>query len=52
VLHFFFSSRDFSRAVKLLHKANGLCLVSRALSIKITFNPTVKIAAAAAGLPA
>jgi hypothetical protein len=52
MLHFFFARRDFSRAVKLLQKANGLCLVSRALSIKITFNPTVKIAATAAGRPA
>lgn len=41
-----------ARAVKLLHKANGLCLVSRALSIKQSFESAVRIAASAAGGPA
>jgi organic hydroperoxide reductase OsmC/OhrA len=33
------------RAIKLLHKAQDLCLVSRALAIKQTFKPVAKIAA-------
>ena len=32
-----------ARAMKLLHKAEGLCLVSRALAVKKTFEPEVKI---------
>jgi organic hydroperoxide reductase OsmC/OhrA len=34
-----------AQAIKLLHKAEGLCLVSRALAIKQTFEPLVKVAA-------
>jgi organic hydroperoxide reductase OsmC/OhrA len=40
-----------ARAVKLLNKAKGLCLVGRALAIEQTFEPTVKVAASAAGGP-
>jgi organic hydroperoxide reductase OsmC/OhrA len=40
------------RALKLLHKAKGLCLVSRALAIKQNFEPAVKFAIPAAGSPA
>ena len=32
-----------ARAVKLLHKAEGLCLVSRALSVKRQFEPSVHV---------
>lgn len=32
-----------ARAIKLLHKAEGLCLVSRALSVKQTFEPQVQV---------
>jgi organic hydroperoxide reductase OsmC/OhrA len=32
-----------ARAVKLLHKAEGLCLVSRALSVKRRFEPRVLV---------
>jgi peroxiredoxin-like protein len=32
-----------ARAVKLLHKAEGLCLVSRALAVKQTFAPRVQV---------
>jgi organic hydroperoxide reductase OsmC/OhrA len=38
-----------ARALKLLHKAKGLCLVSRALAIEQTFEPAVKVAMPAAG---
>jgi organic hydroperoxide reductase OsmC/OhrA len=34
-----------ARAINLLHKAQGLCLVSRALAIKQIFKPVAKIAA-------
>jgi organic hydroperoxide reductase OsmC/OhrA len=37
------------RAIKLLHKAKGLCLVSRALAVKQNFEPAVKFAIPAAG---
>ena len=37
------------RAIKLLHKAKGLCLVSRALATRQTFEPAVKFAIPAAG---
>lgn len=40
------------RALKLLHKAKGLCLVARALAIKQNFEPAVKFAIPAAGSPA
>ncbi len=40
------------RALKLLHKAKGLCLVLRTLAIEQTFEPVVKITASAAGRPA
>jgi peroxiredoxin-like protein len=32
-----------ARAIKLLHKAEGLCLVSRALSVKRRFEPRVQV---------
>jgi peroxiredoxin-like protein len=32
-----------ARAIKLLHKAEGLCLVSRALSVKQRFEPRVQV---------
>lgn len=32
-----------ARAVKLLHKAEGLCLVSRALAVKQRFEPRVQV---------
>ena len=32
-----------ARAIKLLHKAEGLCLVSRALSAKPKFEPNVQV---------
>jgi organic hydroperoxide reductase OsmC/OhrA len=32
-----------SRALKLLHKAKGLCLVSRALSVEQRFEPRVQV---------
>ncbi len=32
-----------ARAVKLLHKAQGLCLVSRALSVEQKFEPRVQV---------
>jgi peroxiredoxin-like protein len=32
------------RAIKLLHKANSICLVARALSIKLTFEAAVAVA--------
>jgi organic hydroperoxide reductase OsmC/OhrA len=35
-----------ARAMRLLHKAEGLCLVSRALSVKQTFEPHIQL-----GLP-
>ena len=38
-----------ARAIKLLHKAQGLCLVSRALAIKQTFEPVVTNAVPLAG---
>jgi organic hydroperoxide reductase OsmC/OhrA len=34
---------EAARAVKLLHKAGGLCLVSRALAVKQTFEPRVQV---------
>jgi peroxiredoxin-like protein len=34
---------DQERAVKLLHKAKGLCMVSRALSVQQSFEPLVKV---------
>ncbi len=34
---------EAARAVKLLHKAEGLCLVSRALAVKQTFEPRVQV---------
>ena len=34
---------DHERAIKLLHKAEGLCLVSRALSVKKRFEPGVQV---------
>ena len=34
---------EAARAVKLLHKAEGLCLVSRALALKQTFEPRVQV---------
>jgi len=40
---------DQARAVKLLHKAKGLCLVSRALAVKQTFEPAVTFAVPAGG---
>ena len=43
-----------SRAIKLLHKAQGLCLVSRALSVEQRFEPRVQVGEARveAGQPA
>jgi len=38
-----------ARAIKLLNKAKGLCLVARALATHQTFEPSVKIAASVAG---
>jgi hypothetical protein len=38
-----------ARAIKLLGKAKGLCLVARALAIKQTLEPAVKVAAPGAG---
>lgn len=38
-----------ARAIKLLYKAKGLCLVARAPAIKQTFEHAVKVAASAAG---
>ena len=32
-----------ARAIKLLHKADGLCLVSRALSVKKKFEPRIQV---------
>lgn len=32
-----------ARAIKLLHKAEGLCLVARALSVKKSFEPQVQV---------
>jgi peroxiredoxin-like protein len=32
-----------ARAIKLLHKAEGLCMVSRALSVKKRFEPRVQV---------
>jgi len=37
------------RAVKLLHKAKDLCLVSRALAVQQTFEPVVSVAVPVAG---
>ncbi len=37
---------DDARALKLLHKAKGLCLVSRALSVQQKFEPHVQVGAA------
>jgi organic hydroperoxide reductase OsmC/OhrA len=37
-----------ARAIKLLHKAEGLCLVSRALSVKKGFEPRVQVGERAA----
>ena len=37
------SSENPARAVKLLHKAEGLCLVSRTLSVKPIFETNVQI---------
>ncbi len=34
---------DEGRAMKLLHKAKGLCLVSRALSVQQRFEPRVQV---------
>ena len=34
---------EHPRALKLLHKAEALCLVSRALSVKKTFTPNVQV---------
>ena len=34
---------DDSRALKLLHKAKGVCLVSRALSVEQRFEPHVQV---------
>lgn len=34
---------DRARAIKLLHKAKGLCLVSRALSVEQRFEPHVQV---------
>ncbi|MGA7557788.1 MAG: OsmC family protein [Terriglobales bacterium] len=34
---------DRARAIKLLHKAQGLCLVSRALSVEQKFEPHVQV---------
>ncbi len=36
-------SADHARALKLLHKAEGLCLVSRALSVEKRFEPRVEV---------
>ncbi len=41
-----------ARAIKLLNKAKGLCLVARALAVKQTFEPAVKVAISASGSPA
>jgi organic hydroperoxide reductase OsmC/OhrA len=40
---------DQARAIKLLHKAQGLCLVSRALAIQQTFKSVVKVASHTSG---
>jgi organic hydroperoxide reductase OsmC/OhrA len=45
-------AEEQAQAIKLLLKAKGLCLVSRALAIEQTFEPTVKFAASTAGHPA
>jgi len=37
---------DDSRALKLLHKAKGVCLVSRALSVQPKFEPHVQVGGA------
>ena len=37
------------RAIKLLHKAKDLCLVSRALAVQPTFEPVVKVAVPVVG---
>ena len=34
---------DQEKALKLLHKAHGLCLVTRALSVEQKFEPTVRV---------
>jgi len=39
-------AEEQSRAIKLLHKAQGLCLVSRALSVEQKFEPRVQVGAA------
>jgi peroxiredoxin-like protein len=36
-------SADQARALKLLHKAEGLCLISRALSVEKRFEPHVQM---------
>jgi organic hydroperoxide reductase OsmC/OhrA len=36
-------AEEQARAIKLLHKAEGLCLVSRALSVKQKFEPLVQV---------
>ena len=35
------------KALKLLHKANNLCLISRALAVTQTFEPVIEVANAA-----
>jgi len=37
------------RAIKLLHKAKDLCLVSRALAVQQTFEPVVRVVVPVAG---
>lgn len=41
---------DQARALKLVHKAEGLCLVSRALSVGQRFEPTVQVAESRVGV--
>ena len=36
-------SEEQARAIRLLHKAEALCLVSRALSVKQAFEPRVQV---------
>lgn len=37
------TSEERVRAVQLLHKAHGLCLVTRALSVPVTFEPEIHV---------
>ncbi len=43
IIHIVHAVSVFKNAVDLLKKANGLCLVSRALGVTLTFEPLIAV---------